>query len=128
MKKVSGKLRLELASYRELASFSQFMSDLDPETVKVLKRGEMLSQGLKQSQYSPLPFEVQTVCLYILTNGLIDWDRSVSLEDYLRKIVKFIRKNHPVILENIRESKALSEDTAAGIERAVSDFKENEKQ
>lgn len=122
MKKVSGKLRLELASYRELASFSQFMSDLDAETVKVLKRGEMLSQGLKQSQFSPIPFEVQVVCLYILTNELIEWDGRQSLEDRLKEVTRFIKRNFPDILGQIRQSKELSEEAAKRIEHAVAEF------
>lgn len=128
MKRVSGRLRLELASYRELASFSQFMSDLDPETTKVLKRGEMLSQGLKQSQYSPIPFEVQTVCLYILTNGLIDWDGNSPMEEYLKKITAYIKKARPGIFDAIKESRQLSDDAAADIEKAVREFTQNEKQ
>ena len=72
MKKVSGSIKLELAQYREMAAFAQFGSDLDASTQKLLNRGARLTELLKQAQFSPLPFEEQTVSIFAGTNGYLD--------------------------------------------------------
>ena len=72
MKKVAGKLRLELAQYRELAAFAQFGSDLDKATQQQLARGERMTELLKQGQYEPMPVEKQVLILYAVTNGFVD--------------------------------------------------------
>lgn len=68
MKKVSGSLKLELASYREMAAFAQFSSDLDPETLKIIKRGQRMTELLKQHDNAPIPFEKQCCVLFAGTN------------------------------------------------------------
>ena len=72
MKKVAGKLRLELAQYRELAAFAQFGSDLDKATQQQLARGARMTELLKQGQYEPMPVEKQVLILYAVTNGFVD--------------------------------------------------------
>jgi F-type H+-transporting ATPase subunit alpha len=72
MKKVAGSIKLELAQYREMAAFAQFGSDLDASTQKLLNRGARLTELLKQGQFSPLPFEEQTVSIFAGTNGYLD--------------------------------------------------------
>jgi F-type H+-transporting ATPase subunit alpha len=94
MKKVAGKLRLELAQYRELAAFSQFGSDLDKATQQQLARGARMTEILKQAQYQPQPVERQVVILYAVTNGYADGFPIDSLGRYERELFAFIDARH----------------------------------
>jgi len=95
MKKVAGKLRLELAQYRELAAFSQFGSDLDKATQQQLARGARMTEILKQPQYQPQPVERQVVILYAVTNGYADAYPIDALGRYERDLFAFIDNRHP---------------------------------
>ncbi|HEY3492693.1 MAG TPA: F0F1 ATP synthase subunit alpha, partial [Solirubrobacterales bacterium] len=110
MKKVAGRLRLELASYREKAAFAQFGSDLDKATQMQLARGERMTELLKQGQYSPLSMEEQVVVLYAGTNGYLD---DLPVEDVRRfedGLLDWFRTRHADVLETIRTGGALPED------------------
>lgn len=122
MKKVSGSIKLELAQYREMAAFAQFGSDLDASTQKLLNRGARLTELLKQPQFSPLPFEEQTVSIFAGTNGYID---SVPVQDVVRyeaAMLAEMRSKHADILKDIRDSKDLSDATKAKLKDALEAF------
>lgn len=123
IKKVSSRLKLELAQYRELESFSQFGSDLEEETRRKLEQGARTMEILKQPQYSPVPVEKQIVLLYIVGKGhLIE----VPLEDVRRfeqEFLMFIDNNHPDILTTIKNSKQINEETMDKIDKIVVEFK-----
>ncbi len=94
MKKVAGKLRLELAQYRELAAFAQFGSDLDKATQQQLARGARMTELLKQGQYEPLPVEKQVLILFAVTNGFTDNLPVDSLGRYERELYAFVDARH----------------------------------
>jgi len=94
MKKVAGKLRLELAQYRELAAFAQFGSDLDKATQQQLARGARMTELLKQGQYVPLPVEKQILILFAVTNGFVDNLPIDTLGRYERDLYAFVDSRH----------------------------------
>jgi F-type H+-transporting ATPase subunit alpha len=122
MKKVAGKIKGELAQYREMAAFAQFGSDLDATTQRLLNRGSRLTELLKQAQFSPLKMEEQVVVIWAGTNGYLDQlplNRVKAFEDGL---LAHIRSKEAGILDAIRTSKDLSDDTAAKLKAAVDMF------
>ena len=110
MKKVSGSMKLDLAQYREMAAFAQFGSDLDAATQKLLNRGARLTELLKQAQFSPMPFEEQTVSIFAGTNGYVDAVDVNRVGEYEEQMLAFIRANHADILDDIRETKKFEGD------------------
>jgi F-type H+/Na+-transporting ATPase subunit alpha len=122
LRKVTGTLKVDLAQYRDMQAFAMFASDLDATSRRQLDRGERLMQLLRQPQYSPFPFEEQTVSIWLGTNGKLD---PVPVSDVLRyesEFLEYLRSQHGGILSSIRESKALDDDTAQAIEDAVESF------
>ncbi|WP_066800041.1 F0F1 ATP synthase subunit alpha [Sphingomonas soli] len=122
MKKVSGSIKLELAQYREMAAFAQFGSDLDASTQRLLNRGARLTELLKQPQFSPLPFEEQTVSIFAGTNGYID---NVPVQDVTRyeaAMLAEMRSKHADILKDIRDSKDLGDAAKAKLKDALEAF------
>lgn len=111
MKKVSGSIKLELAQYREMAAFAQFGSDLDASTQKLLNRGSRLTELLKQPQFSPLPFEEQTCSIFAGTNGYLDSVAVDKVTDYEAAMLGHLRSQHKDILDDIRNTKALGDET-----------------
>ena len=122
MKKVSGSIKLELAQYREMAAFAQFGSDLDASTQKLLNRGERLTELLKQPQFSPLPFEEQTVSIFAGTNGYLDSVATNRVTEYEDAMLSFMRAEHKDVLEGIRESKDLKDDVKEKLSGALETF------
>jgi F-type H+-transporting ATPase subunit alpha len=122
MKKVSGSIKLELAQYREMAAFAQFGSDLDASTQKLLNRGARLTELLKQPQFSPLPFEEQTVSIFAGTNGYLDTVPVDKVTDYEAKMLSFIRSEHAGVLTEIRDSRAFEDATKAKLVDALQAF------
>jgi F-type H+/Na+-transporting ATPase subunit alpha len=123
MKEVAGSLRLDLSQYRELESFAAFASDLDAATKAQLDRGARLVELLKQPQHHPMPVEEQVVAIFLGTKGFLD---SVPVEDVSRFEAEFldhVRASAPEILEEIRESKQLTDDTADKLTEAINHFK-----
>jgi len=109
MKKVSGSLKLELAQYRELLSFTQFGSDLDPVTQATIDHGAKLTELLKQKQYSPLTMEYQVLTLFAAKNGFV---KEIAVEDvaeYEVELHDFFRATHPDAMEKIKEQKVITD-------------------
>ncbi|MGH7700388.1 MAG: F0F1 ATP synthase subunit alpha [Gemmatimonadales bacterium] len=123
MKQVAGRLRLDLAQYRELEAFAQFGSELDPATQRQLARGERVVEVLKQPQYQPMPVERQILIIFAVTNGYLDDVAVHDIRDWERGFLDFMAAQHPEIGEEIRTRKALSEDLTARLKGAVDEFK-----
>jgi len=123
MKKVAGHLRLELSQYRELAAFAQFGSDLDKATQARLIRGERTVEILKQGQYQPMPVEEQVVVIYAATNGYLDDLPVESVRKWEAGFLNFMRTERPEILETIRTTGQLSEETENQLKQAIVEFK-----
>nr|WP_294817104.1 F0F1 ATP synthase subunit alpha [uncultured Sphingomonas sp.] len=122
MKKVAGSIKLELAQYREMAAFAQFGSDLDASTQRLLNRGARLTELLKQPQFSPLPFEEQTVSIFAGTQGFLD---SIATQDVVRyeaAMLTEMRSKHAGILTAIRDSKDLKDDVRDQLKAALTEF------
>jgi F-type H+-transporting ATPase subunit alpha len=124
MKQVGGKIRLDLAQYREMEAFSQFASDLDPATQRLLSRGERLTQVLKQDQFSPLPFEEQAVVIFTGVRGYLDQIESEDIPEFEDAFLEEIRLSGADILDQIREDRALSDETEKKLSNFVEDFVE----
>ena len=112
MKQVAGRLRLELAAYREKAAFAQFGSDLDKATLAQLQRGERMTELLKQAQYSPLSMEEQVLVIYAGTNGFIDGLPLSSLGRYETELLSFLKSRKSELVESTRTTGKLDTDAA----------------
>jgi F-type H+-transporting ATPase subunit alpha len=122
MKKVAGSIKLELAQYREMAAFAQFGSDLDASTQKLLNRGARLTELLKQPQFAPLPFEEQVASIYAGVNGFLDPLPVKDVGRFEAGLIDHLKSAAPQILATIRDSKDLSNDTAAALKDAIAAF------
>ncbi len=111
MKQVAGKIKGELAQYREMAAFAQFGSDLDAATQKMLARGARLTELLKQPQFSPLKMEEQVAVIFAGTRGYLDAVPVASVTKFEQDLLRLLRTDGADILEDVRIKKALSEDT-----------------
>jgi F-type H+-transporting ATPase subunit alpha len=123
MKKVAGTLRLALSQYRDLEAFAAFASDLDAASRAQLDRGARLVELLKQPQYSPFPVEEQVVSIWAGTNGYLD---DVPVEDVSRfegDFLEYLRRSHAGVLQSIRESLDLPEDTETALKDAIAEFR-----
>jgi F-type H+-transporting ATPase subunit alpha len=123
MRQVAGKLRLDLAQYRELAAFAQFGSDLDRATQVQLARGARMVELLKQGQYQPLPVEKQVVIVYAGTQGLLDDLPVDSVREFETFFYGWLERKHPQILAEIRDKKELSDTLRETLTTAVTDAK-----
>ncbi|HSA79505.1 MAG TPA: F0F1 ATP synthase subunit alpha, partial [Geminicoccaceae bacterium] len=111
MKQVAGRIKLELAQYREMAAFSQFASDLDAATQRLLNRGARLTELLKQGQYQPMPVERQVCIIYAGVNGYLDRISVANVTRYEEGLVSELDANGKEILKAIRAEGALSPAT-----------------
>jgi len=126
MKKVAGRLRLDLAQYRELAGFAQFgTSELDRATRVQLERGQRLSEVLKQGQYVPVPMERQVIILYAAINGYLDDVGVEKVSAFETGLQAFVESSHPEIGSAIARSKELAEDTEEALKAAIQEFKQS---
>ncbi|HEY4716278.1 MAG TPA: F0F1 ATP synthase subunit alpha [bacterium] len=123
MKQVAGRLRLELAQYREMASFAQFASDLDKATQMQLNRGMKLTELLKQPQYKPMQVEEQILVIFAGTNGFVDGYPVESLRRYETELVSFIKAKYSDILKAIREKKNIDNEWKGKLINALDNFK-----
>ncbi len=124
MKAVGGRLRLDLAQYRELAAFAQFGSDLDKATQAQLTRGQCMTEILKQDQYNPMSLSQQVVIIFAGGRGFLDDLPLEQLKEFEEKLFPYLEKNYQEVIHTIQEKKELSEDTAKRLEEAVRKFKE----
>ncbi len=124
MKQVAGQLRLDLASYRELAAFSQFGSDLDKVTQSRLNRGERTMEMLKQGQYVPMPVEEEVVVIYAAVKGFVDDIDVDKLGKFEEEYLRYMRSVKADFMAKIRTQKELSDAMIAELEKAINDFKQ----
>ncbi len=123
MKQVAGKLRLDLAQYRALASFSQFASDLDPITRSQLERGVRIQEILKQPQYSPVPLEEQVVLIYAGTEGLLDDISLESITSFKERLIEYVRVQESGLLKTISKERKLDDKLIKELRQAVEEFR-----
>lgn len=125
IKKLAAPIRVELAQYRELASFAQFGSELDADTKEKLEQGERIKEILKQPQYKPMAVEYQVIIIYAATKKyLLDVPVDEILQ-FEKELFEFIKTKYPDIPENIKKTKELSQDVEEELVKAIKDFKEN---
>jgi F-type H+-transporting ATPase subunit alpha len=122
MKKVAGSIKLELAQYREMAAFSQFASDLDASTQRLLARGERLTEVLKQDQFMPYPVEDQVIVIYAGVNGYLDGIKAGDITRFESALLDDIRANAGDILKSIRETKDLTSETEEKLKSYLDSF------
>jgi F-type H+-transporting ATPase subunit alpha len=123
MKKIAGRLRLDLAQYRELEAFAAFGSDLDAASKAQLERGARMVELLKQGQYSPYSVERQVVSIWAGTTGKLDDVAVADIRRFESELLDFIARERKDIFTVISETKQLEDDTVAKMETAVADFK-----
>jgi F-type H+-transporting ATPase subunit alpha len=123
MRKVAGKLRLDLAQYRELAAFAQFASDLDKATRDQLVRGEKLVELLKQPQYEPMRVEDQVIAIFAGTQGILDDVPTSEVKRFEKDVLAHIADKHPQIREEIRTTRKLEDKTAEALKKALKEFR-----
>ncbi len=124
MRQVAGKLRLDLAQYRELAAFAQFSSDLDKATQELLLRGERMVAILKQDQYEPMPLEKQVMIIYAGVNGYLDDVPVKECSLFEEEFLQFMEEYHPEISKGIGEQKVLTESIEKDLKANIVEFKE----
>src|SRR3989440_768651 len=118
MKQVAGRIKLDLAQYREMEAFSQFASDLDPTTQKLLARGARLTEILKQPQYSPMPVEEQVVSIFAGTRGYLDTIAVPDVGRFEASMLRELRATRPELLAAIRTEQEIS----PAVEKGLSEF------
>src|SRR5688572_5685500 len=123
MKQVAGRLRLDLAQYRELEAFSSFASDLDAATKRQLERGARTVEALKQGQYQPAPVEQQVMIIFAVTNGFVDDVPVNKVRDWEKGFHEFMRAKYPQVGDAIRSKKEITKDVEADLRRGIEAYK-----
>ena len=123
MKSVAGRLRLDLAQYRELEAFSAFASDLDAATKRQLERGARTVEVLKQGQYRPMPVEQQVMIIFAVSNGFIDDVDVTKVRDWEAGFHEYVKAQFPNLGDAIRKEKVVSKDSEAELRRAIAQYK-----
>ena len=124
MKQVAGKIKLDLAQFRELAAFAQFGSDLDAKTQAQLERGKRIVELFKQNQYNPMPVEAQSAVLWAMQNNMLDDVPVEKVKDFQAKMTDFLSTRKAELLGKIRAEKAFSDALAAELKAALTEFKQ----
>ena len=122
MKQVSGSMKLDLAQFREMAAFSQFASDLDASTKKLLARGARLTEMLKQPQYRPLPVEEEVAAIFAGVRGFLDSIDLSRISEFEQRALQDLRANHEELLKDIAEQRVISDETEAKLTAFYQDF------
>ena len=122
MKQVARSLKIDLASFNEMKSFSQFGSDLDAATVKILKHGEALLEVLKQGQYNPYPLHKEVFYLYLAKNEFLDNIAKGKISMFLEKAYEYMQNKHPGVLKAIEEEKEISDKSNKELEKGMEEF------
>ncbi len=123
VKKVSGTTKLDLAQFRELQAFAQFGSDLDEKTKGQIERGQRIVELFKQTQYSPLPMELEVALLWAMQNGHFDAIPVNRIKDFQKKMEEFLSTRKASVLTKIREEKQLNDGIVSELKQAIEDFK-----
>jgi F-type H+-transporting ATPase subunit alpha len=123
MKQIAGRIKGDLAQFRELAAFAQFGTDLDAKTQSLIERGKRIVELFKQNQYNPLPVEVQVVVLWAAQNNFLDDVPVDKVKDFQTKLMDFFAMRKTDLLAKIRNEKAISDALAAELKAAVTEFK-----
>jgi F-type H+-transporting ATPase subunit alpha len=116
-------LRLDLAQYRELQAFAQFASDLDEVSRKQLERGQRMVEVLKQPPYSPIPAEKQALVIFAGNEGFLDSLAVGAVVQFEAELYPFIEASYPQILENIRSTSKIDDETMGMMKKALEEFK-----
>jgi F-type H+/Na+-transporting ATPase subunit alpha len=124
MKQVAGRIKLELAQFREMAAFAQFGSDLDAKTQAQLERGKRIIELFKQNQYSPVAVEVQVAVLWAMQNNFLDDVAVEKVRDFQRRLSEYLTSRKADLLGRIRKEKTISDELAAALKTAVTEFKQ----
>src|SRR5437588_1317411 len=124
MKQVAGRIKGDLAQFRELAAFAQFGSDLDAKTQAMLERGKRIVELFKQNQYNPLPIEVQVMALWTVQNGLMDDVPVEKIKDFQTKLTDYLTNRKSELMGKIAKEKALSDALIADLKAAITEFKQ----
>jgi F-type H+-transporting ATPase subunit alpha len=124
MKQVAGRIKLELAQFRELAAFAQFGSELDAKTQAQLERGKRIVELFKQPQYQPIPVEIQVAVLWAAQNNFLDDVPVEKVKDFQNKLTDFLTSRKADLLKRIRQEKALTDELNAALKAAVTEFKQ----
>src|SRR6184192_3548587 len=127
MKQVAGRIKLDLAQFRELAAFAQFGSELDAATQAKIDRGKRIIELFNQSQHSPIPVEVQVALLWVVQNGYTDGIALDRLKDYQARLTEYLTTSKAELLGKIAKEKALSDALTAELKAAVTEFKQTYK-
>jgi F-type H+-transporting ATPase subunit alpha len=125
MKQVAGRIKGDLAQYRELAAFAQFGSDLDAKTQAILERGKRVVELFKQQQFNPLPVEVQAAILWTMQNNFLDDVAVDKIKDFQAKLMDYLGTRRADLLLKIRNEKVISDATAAEMKTSVTEFKQS---
>jgi F-type H+/Na+-transporting ATPase subunit alpha len=123
IKQVAGKVKLDLAQYRELAAFAQFGSDLDTATRARLDRGQRIVELFKQKLYNPIPVEQQVAVMWAMQNGYIDPVPVERVKEYQLKLQDYLQTRKGSLLQTIREKKELDKDLEAQLKATLDEFK-----
>jgi F-type H+-transporting ATPase subunit alpha len=123
MKQVAGRLRLDMAAYRELAAFALMASDLDKATQQQLGRGQRMQEILKQPQYQPMSLQDQVIVLFAGTNGYADQVPVGSMGQWQSDLLKFMEASYPEIGRDIAEKKMITDSTRAAMSKALDAFR-----
>jgi F-type H+-transporting ATPase subunit alpha len=123
MKKVAGKLRLDLAQFRELEAFAQFATDLDEGTRSQIERGRRIVEVLKQPQYEPMPVENQVAILYAVTNGYLDDVSPEKVAAWENEFHRYLNSTRQDVLGMIKEKKVIDESTEKLLQEAIGEYK-----
>ena len=125
MRQVAGRLRLELAQFRELAAFAQFAAELDPATKRQIDRGLRLTEVLKQPQYQPMPVEEQVAIIWVATNGYLDDVLVEHVREFEKQYLDYLRTSHPQILQRIASERELKDDLIQQLHEVTRAFKQS---
>jgi F-type H+-transporting ATPase subunit alpha len=123
MKQVAGRLRLDMAAYRELAAFALMASDLDKATQQQLGRGQRMQEILKQPQYQPMSVEHQVLTIFAGTNGFADTVPVTSMVKWQADLINYMESSYPEIVRDVAEKKAIVDTTRANLVKALDAFR-----
>jgi len=122
MKQVAGRLKGDLAQFRELAAFAQFGSELDATTQAKIDRGKRIIELFNQPQHDPIPIEIQVALLWAVQNGYVDKIAVERIKDYQTKLTEYLTSSKPALLAKIVKEKALNDALTAELKAAADQF------